>query len=455
VRRHLGTCLAVFVFVAPSGSRAQLAAPGEVDPQGRVLTKLVVKTGPAANTYPAGGLDLYIVSESGTKRTVRTNTAGVATIWLPKAPYRIVTPKPYLPGNEQYTWDLVVEVKPGIGPIYLGDDNRQVQVAKTQSESARNERIQPRVRTPVASPVNSNSVYEKPGVPSKSIASARVDSSSRRKTETAPKESTVPASKALPAITGTPASAPRLPAPRAMIEWAKENANSDEFYKDGYLVRVLVHDSIALSVTAIRTDELMWVYLSVSNQSGRRIEVQPELVAARVTSPKPHQLRYRAASDLAKGIERKARIGAALMVFAGALSTNQTVTEVNTTGHTTSSGTYDTYGTVRGREPSSTVQINATTHGHSRSTTAARSTIVTTEPDYIARANAAAQADQIMTRAYTKSDAVLSRALLANTVMPSHGVAGAVFFERDKKATELIVTVRLNNQDYVVPLRVR
>jgi hypothetical protein len=59
------------------------------------------------------------VSEDGRRQTLRTNLGGTAATWLARARYRLVTPEPFQLQGRLYTWDTIVAVRPGVGPIRL------------------------------------------------------------------------------------------------------------------------------------------------------------------------------------------------------------------------------------------------------------------------------------------------------------------------------------------------
>lgn len=52
-------------------------------------------------------------------------------------------------------------------------------------------------------------------------------------------------------------------------------------------------------------------------------------------------------------------------------------------------------------------------------------------------------------------EASLNRALTENTLMPGQNVAGAVFFERDKKARDVVLRIPLSGVTFDVPLTIR
>lgn len=118
-----GGVLAAFVFGMPL--LAQLPAAGDVDPGGRVNTKVFVTiTGPSgAFGRPLSGVPLLVVSDGGDRVIIRTNDAGVASAWLLPGSYRVGNPDPVIWDGNAYTWDIVVPIRPGSGLLRLSQSN--------------------------------------------------------------------------------------------------------------------------------------------------------------------------------------------------------------------------------------------------------------------------------------------------------------------------------------------
>lgn len=109
---------------AGSVASAQLPAPGDLDPGGRVLAKMTVTMSePNAFGHPVSGLRFLVVSESGDRIAVRTDDAGTASAWLLPGSYRFVTPDPLTWQNNAYTWDVLVPIRAGTGLIRLSQAN--------------------------------------------------------------------------------------------------------------------------------------------------------------------------------------------------------------------------------------------------------------------------------------------------------------------------------------------
>ena len=127
--QSLRLIVALTIGSAVTGN-AQLAAPGDLDPAGRVYTEIVARVGESGTmSAPMGGLTMYVVSEDGRRITLRTNRIGIAGTWLTRARYRIVTPEPFQFDGRLYTWDTIAVVRPGSALIRL-------QLANAKSSSA-------------------------------------------------------------------------------------------------------------------------------------------------------------------------------------------------------------------------------------------------------------------------------------------------------------------------------
>lgn len=122
--RFLALALTSATFVIPTVSSAQIASPGDLDPSGRVYTEVVARVGAAgSNSAAIPGMAVYVVSEDGRRTTLRTTLGGTAAAWLARARYRIVTPDPFQYQERLYSWDTIVFVRGGIGPIRLHLEN--------------------------------------------------------------------------------------------------------------------------------------------------------------------------------------------------------------------------------------------------------------------------------------------------------------------------------------------
>jgi outer membrane protein W len=103
---------------------AQVNKAGDLDPTGRVMTKVVVAMLDAdAFAYPVRGVNILVGTTESERSSIRTDAAGVASLWLRPGTYRIVNPDPVTWQEKAYTWDVVVTVKPGIAAVRLSQSN--------------------------------------------------------------------------------------------------------------------------------------------------------------------------------------------------------------------------------------------------------------------------------------------------------------------------------------------
>ncbi len=99
---------------------AQGSSAGDRDANGRVMTKLAVTMSePGAYGRPASDLAFLVVTEDGDRFSMRTNEAGVASMWLAPGSYRFVTPDPLKWEGYAYTWDRVIPIRAAMAVIQL------------------------------------------------------------------------------------------------------------------------------------------------------------------------------------------------------------------------------------------------------------------------------------------------------------------------------------------------
>lgn len=119
---------------------AQIPAPGQRDPSGRVLARVIVTiTGESGSFgHPVSGLRFLVVAENGDRVAIRTDDAGVASTPVFPGNYRLVTPDPYEWDGNAYTWDRVVAIRPETAIIRLTQANASQIVAVSPGLRARN-----------------------------------------------------------------------------------------------------------------------------------------------------------------------------------------------------------------------------------------------------------------------------------------------------------------------------
>jgi hypothetical protein len=101
-----------------SSAAAQVRAPGDTDPMGRVLAKIIAgMTEPGALSRPVSNLRIIVTGETGDTVSVRTDDAGIATAWLPPGTYRFMSADPITWQGRTFRWDVTVPVAPGTGAV--------------------------------------------------------------------------------------------------------------------------------------------------------------------------------------------------------------------------------------------------------------------------------------------------------------------------------------------------
>lgn len=231
------------------------------------------------------------------------------------------------------------------------------------------------------------------------------------------------------------------------VIWSADDPNSDQVLNAGLPVRILVSDGVAVSASLARNDDVLWANVSVTNRSGRRIDVDPSQFALTEVMPKQKQLPYESPQQIVKFIKRRADWANALSGVAAEMSRDETTTqaEINTNGQSKTDFKAET------RPDAFSVKGTARTTSSSRTT----ATVTTETPDYQARMESARAIEKNTAVAESKSVDVLKRALLANTLMPGEDIGGAVFFQRDKKLREAILRIPIAGKIFEFPLSIQ
>jgi hypothetical protein len=114
---------ALFSSLAGPAS-AQIRAPGDLDLNGRVLLKVLVgMTDPGELNHPVSGLTIVVLGTNSERTEIRSDDAGIATAWLFSGTYRIVSLDTVTWERKPYSWDVIVQVLPGMGALRLTQEN--------------------------------------------------------------------------------------------------------------------------------------------------------------------------------------------------------------------------------------------------------------------------------------------------------------------------------------------
>lgn len=119
--------LAACAVATAAGAQAH---PGDTDMNGRVLVQLYVNMATPGSTFghPVAGASLAINSD-GVTVPVRTDAAGIASVWLRPGSYRVATTQLVEWQGQAYTWDVPVTVAPGVPLVTLTQSNAAAVVA--------------------------------------------------------------------------------------------------------------------------------------------------------------------------------------------------------------------------------------------------------------------------------------------------------------------------------------
>jgi hypothetical protein len=137
MRQH-GTLIIGLFFAAlasdPRSLAAQVRAPGDTDPMGRVLAKVIAgMTEPGTLSRPIANLRIVVTAENGDSTSIRTDDAGIATAWVRPGTYRFMTTEPITWHGRSYRWDIAVPIAPGTGAIRFSQATATVSGAREQA----------------------------------------------------------------------------------------------------------------------------------------------------------------------------------------------------------------------------------------------------------------------------------------------------------------------------------
>ena len=223
---------------------------------------------------------------------------------------------------------------------------------------------------------------------------------------------------------GTTSSAP-TPLPPSFSRWRENAPDSDAFYVDGLRIETLQVNGIEVRATVSDTDSYMRVDLVVFNRTPGRVDVIPEKANLQVFQPRFKELAYKSPAQLSTSIRHRAA-WASILAAMGSFRT-KTITST-------------TYG-------SGSVDI-AGAGGFATGTYSGSSTTTTTVPDEAARAESIAQVAAIEQRRDNAIQAVRDITLRANTLFPGQQISGAMFFEREKNHTSMVLSVPLAGRTF-------
>ncbi|MEP6905839.1 MAG: hypothetical protein ABI875_07115 [Gemmatimonadales bacterium] len=79
--------------------------------------------------HPVSGLVLGVTGADGNRNEIRSDDAGIAPVFLFAGIYRVVSLEPVIWQGKPYSWDLRIQVVPGMGTLRLTQENSTAAVA--------------------------------------------------------------------------------------------------------------------------------------------------------------------------------------------------------------------------------------------------------------------------------------------------------------------------------------
>jgi len=201
-------------------------------------------------------------------------------------------------------------------------------------------------------------------------------------------------------------------------------------YINGRKYETLASGNVGIVVTVGIVGKYLGAKVSVVNDSAGNVDVLPSNFVMTELAPKAKQFKPVDIYKLLRSAGRRMAWGNAMIAAGGSMARQQSTTTTNSTGTVYAGGSDGS---------SATGIYNGT------------STSRTSAPDYAAQARAA---ETIQARNQSLSDtySVAERVVLrANTVLPNQSVNGIMIFERDKKATTVMLSGIVGDTIYQFP----
>jgi hypothetical protein len=221
---------------------------------------------------------------------------------------------------------------------------------------------------------------------------------------------------------------PILTPPKVVV--CEENSGCSHQYIDGQKFKILTTANSVVIVALLMGEHYMRAEVSVSNNAQTSVDLLPDQMLLEVVSPKPKELPFVSPDQIAKSVGHRAAWANILNGMGGAMATQQTTTETSSSGTVNSSSSDGVY-------------TNGTYNGSSTSTTSI--------PDYAAQARANERIRERNAAVASLRSSLVQTSLKANSVMPGQSVRGYVYFEREKHATSLKLTIPIAGTLYEFP----
>jgi hypothetical protein len=217
-------------------------------------------------------------------------------------------------------------------------------------------------------------------------------------------------------------------APKIIV--CEESSGCTHQYIDGQKFKILTTDNTVVIVALLMGEHYMRADVSVSNNTQAAIDLLPNQMLLEVVTPKPKPLPFVSPDQIAKSASHRAAWANALNGMGGAMATQQTTTQTSSSGTVNSNSSDGTY-------------TNGTYNGSSTSTSST--------PDYAAQARANERIRERNAAVASLQAGLMQTSLKANSVMPGQSVRGYVYFEREKHAALLNLTIPIAGTLYEFP----
>lgn len=218
--------------------------------------------------------------------------------------------------------------------------------------------------------------------------------------------------------------------PRAKALVCDENAGCAHQFINGLKFKILTGDGLTVTASMVATPKYIRADISVLNGTTASIDVMPTTFQLEEVDPKQKSLAYVDAGKIMLSAQKRVAWGNALTAMGANMQRQQTTTNTNSTGTVNATGSNGTYTT-------------GTYNGSSTSTTSSPDNAAKARADETIRQNNAALA--------ALNNQLAQVVLRANTVLPNQSVRGLVFFERDKKAQSVVLSIPAGDTVYKFP----
>jgi hypothetical protein len=204
-------------------------------------------------------------------------------------------------------------------------------------------------------------------------------------------------------------------------------------YINGREYETLASENIGIVVVGDIAGKYLRADILVLNKSAGTVDVLPSNFVLTEVTPKQKPLKFVDGDKVLRSEERRLAWGNALTAMGGSMARQQSTTTTNSTGSVSASGS----------DGSSAVgTYNGT------------STSIASSPDYAARERAA-ETIEARNEAFANYASFSSRTFLrSNTLQPNQSVRGYMLFERDKKATLVMLTGIIGDTIYQFPFKI-